>query len=113
MKYRSDIERKIHQGKLKNWSYESVKIEWEDAKDKKHKYTADFIHLNGKKMIEVKGYFRRGERTKYKAIKKQNENVELIFAFQDPDRLIRREKITYRYWCDKNGFTCFSWKQLL
>jgi len=114
IKYRREIERKLHlEGKIKHWSYEAIKLSWVDENGQDHIYTPDFISPDRKKVLEVKGYFRKGDRTKYRLIKEQNPSYTFIFAFEGPSRRIKGTTISYGEWCKRNGFQCLSWEQIL
>ncbi len=111
IKYKSNIECQIHNGKLKEWGYETTKILWKDSKGVDHTYNPDFSHPNGSRFIEVKGRWQKGDRTKYKLVKDQNPDFEIIFAFQDPNRTFNK-KTTYAEWCNTNGFRFMKWQDL-
>ena len=112
--YKSKIEHRLHtECFLRDWDYEIVKLKWIDKNGKSHTYTTDFVNRKRTKLIEAKGFFNSGDRTKYKLIKQQHSDIEFNFAFEDIDRKIKGTKTTYKDWCKKNGFGCFSFQQLL
>ena len=67
------------------------------------KYVPDFV--NGNAWIEVKGYFRAGDVSKYKAIRKSNPDVRLIFVFSNPNKKVRKgAKLSMGEWAVKNDW---------
>jgi hypothetical protein len=67
-------------------------------------YTPDFI--KGEVIVEVKGWFRAGDRQKYKNIAKsiQDDQKLFVFVLQDPDKKCSKSnKITMGQWCDKHN----------
>ena len=79
--YRSGLEHKISiylKEKKCEYSYESIKIEWEDLAYRT--YTPDFI-LNNGIIIETKGRFLAIDRRKHLAIKKQHPKLDIRFVF--------------------------------
>lgn len=103
--YRSGLEQKLalYLTNLRvNYSYESIKIEWEDLAYRT--YTPDFILGNGI-IVETKGMFTTMDRRKHLAIKKQHPKLDIRFIFENSKRKLRKgAKSTYAQWCDKYGF---------
>lgn len=88
----------------KGFKYESTAVSYVVPSS----YTPDFsghgIH------VEVKGYFRPGDRQKYKAINKalRAAGEQLVFILYDPDKQCRKDnKITMGQWCDKSKIQWF------
>jgi hypothetical protein len=108
-KYRSKLEKECHQLLGKDWLYEPCRLAYTIRKN----YTPDFVR--GDYYIEVKGFFRSGDRQKYKAIAEQLrfENKELIFLMPRPQaKVAKGNKITYTEWCKKNDIAIFSTKEI-
>ena len=102
--YRSGLEKKLSD-ELKalnvNFSYESLKIEWEDLAYRT--YTPDFVLDNGI-IIESKGMFTAADRRKHLAIKRQHPKLDIRFVFENSRRKLRKgAKSTYGEWCYKYG----------
>ena len=97
--YRSGLEDQVaaNLNDLKiSYSYESLKIEWEDLSYRT--YTPDFILYNGI-IIETKGRFLTLDRRKHLAIKKQHPNLDIRFVFENSKRkLSKGAKSTYAEW---------------
>jgi hypothetical protein len=109
IKFRSKLEKEcsLHLGK--EWKYEPCRIAYTIRKN----YTPDFV--KGKYHIEVKGFFRSGDRQKYKSIAEQMkfEGKELIFLMPRPDsKVAKGNKITYTQWCNKYDIKIFSTAQI-
>jgi hypothetical protein len=84
---------------LESFEYEAVKIPYSIPAT----YTPDFIH--GDVVVEVKGWFRAGDRQKYKAIAEAifDDGKLFVFVLQDPDKKCSKtNKITMGQWCDKH-----------
>ncbi len=108
-KYRSKLEKECHQLLGKEWKYEPNRIAYTIRRN----YTPDFVL--GDYYIEVKGFFRSGDRQKYKAIAEQLrfEDKELIFLMPRPhSKVAKGNKITYVEWCKKNKIQIFSTKEI-
>lgn len=55
--------------------------------------------------FEVKGYLESKDRTKLKAVKKNNPEVTIKILFDKPNtRIYKGSKTTYAEWAEKNGF---------
>lgn len=69
------------------------------------KYTPDFyIEVNGYEiLVECKGWFRPGDRQKYKAVRDSlSDTQELLFILYAPDKKVQKgAKLTMAEWCDK------------
>jgi Phage endonuclease I len=71
---------------------------------KTHSYTPDF-QLSKGVYLEVKGLFKASDRGKHLVFRKENPDVKIIFAFQDPHRKLNKSsKTSYADWATKNGF---------
>jgi hypothetical protein len=107
--YRSGLEYKLSlylKKKKCEYSYESIKIEWEDLAYRT--YTPDFILQNGI-IIETKGRFLAADRRKHLAIQKQHPNLDIRFVFTNSRaRLSKGAKSTYAQWCIKYGFRYYD-----
>ena len=107
--YRSGLEHKISiylKEKKCEYSYESIKIEWEDLAYRT--YTPDFI-LNNGIIIETKGRFLAIDRRKHLAIKKQHPKLDIRFVFTNSNsRLYKGSKSTYAMWCNRYGFRYYD-----
>lgn len=84
-------------------AYETLKIHYKID----HIYTPDFVLPNGI-IIEAKGYFRKGDTAKYKAVKYQNPELDIRFVFMDEDKKIPGQKQTHGEWCKRHGFPVAS-----
>ena len=83
---------------------EGVPFSYEDTflyYDKRHRYHPDF-HLTDKDIfIEVKGWFLPVDRAKHLLIKAQHPEVDIRFAFQNPNAKLRKgSKTSYADWCE-------------
>ena len=107
--YRSGLEHKISiylKEKKCEYSYESIKIEWEDLAYRT--YTPDFI-LNNGIIIETKGRFLAIDRRKHLAIKKQHPKLDIRFVFTNSNsRLYKGSKSSYAMWCNRYGFRYYD-----
>jgi len=106
--YRSKLEERVG-----DWmedlggTYESHKVVYSIPK----KYTPDFTFEDYKVHIEIKGWFRSGDRQKYKAISEAlwNQGWKLVFVFQNPHKKVAKgAKTTMADWCDNNGIAWFA-----
>jgi len=79
------------------------------------KYTPDFLHKDV--LVECKGWFRPGDRQKYKAIrdslarddKRDWPEQELVFLLYAPKKKVSKgAQLTMAGWCDKEGLKHFS-----
>ena len=88
IKFRSKLEKECSEALGKEWKYEPCRIAYTIRKN----YTPDFV--KGKYHIEVKGFFRSGDRQKYKSIAEQMsfEGKELIFLMLSPDSIVAKVK---------------------
>jgi hypothetical protein len=107
--YRSGLEisvSKLLKEQNIKFSYESVKIEWEDLAYRT--YTPDFILHNGI-IIETKGMFTAADRRKHLAVKRQHPKLDIRFVFENSRRKLRKgAKSTYSEWCTKHGFIYYD-----
>lgn len=65
-------------------------------------YTPDFILSNGV-VIEGKGQFTGGDRSKLRAIKDEYPDLDLRIVFQRNNRLNKKSETRYLDWAKKNG----------
>ena len=110
MKYRSKPEKRLHETILKDWEYESTKLFY------KLPYTPDWTNTTApyeegvtpekKYYLEYKGYLRRGDSRKYRAVKDGlATHEELIFIFDNPNKkMVGAKKLTHGQWAEKYGF---------
>lgn len=100
-KFEETVAKKLEDAGV-NYSYESVKIQYEV--NQVRKYTPDFLLPNGI-IIETKGRFVAADRMKHLRIKEQIPELDIRFVFQNPNvKLSKTSKTSYAQWCDKNGF---------
>tara|TARA_R100000152_G_C6767071_1_gene192207 strand:+ start:1071 stop:1427 length:357 start_codon:yes stop_codon:yes gene_type:complete len=104
----SSYKNKLERGMGQLLETEGVPFSYEDTflyYDKRHRYHPDF-HLTDKDIfIEVKGWFLPVDRAKHLLIKAQHPEVDIRFAFQNPNAKLRKgSKTSYADWCDKHGF---------
>lgn len=82
------------------YAYESLKLDYTT----RHSYTPDFVLKNGI-IIEAKGYFRTdAEVAKMRAIKSTYPDLDIRFVFSNPDKLVRRSKVSHGEWASRQGF---------
>ena len=109
MKFRSKLEEDCYAMLGTEWKYEPEKVPYIIQKN----YLPDFV--KGKYYIEVKGFFRVGDRQKYWSIAEalRADNKELIFLMPRPHaKVAKGNKITYVEWCKKNDIKIFSTKEV-
>lgn len=83
-----------------NYAYESVKLTYTQT----HTYTPDIV-LSNNIIVELKGYFKPGDRGKHKRVRMSNPELDIRFVFQNARKTINKtSKTTYGDWADKNGF---------
>ena len=84
--------------------YEPYKLPYEI----KHTYTPDFTL--GDVIVECKGWFRPGDRQKYKAIRDSlGPGYELVFLLQSPLKKVSKgATLTMSGWCNKEDLMWFS-----
>ena len=65
--------------------------------------------------MEAKGWFRPGDRQKYKAIRDSlGEDFELVFLLQYPEKKVSKgAQLTMAGWCNKEKLQWFADPQLL
>ena len=110
MKFRSKLEADCYDKLGSDWKYEPERFPYTIQK----KYLPDFVK-DGKYYIEVKGFFRVGDRQKYRSIAEalREEGKELIFLMPRPHaKVAKGNKITYVEWCKKNDIKIFSTKEI-
>ena len=104
-KYRSKLEARVAADLGRKFEYEPYVIEYTQVKD----YLVDFAY--GKFIIEVKGFFRPGDSTKYAAISNacKEKGYEFIMLFANPYKPVRKDaRTTYAQWADKRGIKWFG-----
>lgn len=104
--YRSGLEEqtaKALKKKKVKFSYELLKIKWEDFKIRT--YTPDFQLPNGI-IIETKGRFTAADRRKHLEIQRQYFSAyDIRFVFSNSRaKLYKGAKSSYGDWCKKNNF---------
>jgi hypothetical protein len=82
-----------------SYQYEPIKLDYVI----KHKYNPDFVLSNGV-IIEAKGYFRKGDTAKMKAVKEAHPTLDIRFVFMNADKKISGQKQTHGEWASRNGF---------
>lgn len=98
-KYRSKFEENVANKLPNTWLYEPERFEYMQPR----KYVPDFVE--GEVWLEVKGFFRAGDVSKYKSIRKAYPNKRLIFVFSNPLKKVRKgAKMCMGQWADKNGW---------
>jgi hypothetical protein len=108
MNFRSKLEGMV-QGLLgAEWMYEPFTVPYVS----KHRYTPDFVYtIDGcyEILVEVKGYFRPGDRQKYKAIRDSlDDSRELVFFLSSPQKKVSKgAMLNMGQWCDKEGIKWF------
>ena len=72
------------------------------------KYTPDF--MMGDILVECKGWFRPGDRQKYKAIRDSIPGFyTLVFLLMKANKPVQKgAKLTMGGWCEKEGFPWFD-----
>ena len=114
--YDSKFEYDLHRTVLKKFRLHPAKVNYYVEKQ----YTPDFELKSKNLLIEVKGRFRdSAEASKYvwvrKAMLENNDDRELVFIFQDPNKPMPRArarkdgtKFSHGEWAEKNNFKYFS-----
>ena len=75
------------------------------------KYTPDFTLEDYRIHIEIKGWFRQGDRQKYAAINEEmkEQGWTYVFILQNPHKPVSKgAKSTMADWCDKHGIPWFA-----
>jgi hypothetical protein len=107
--YRSKLEKKLGEGKLKHLQYEPFRLAYTQEKE----YLPDFVNQSKNILFEAKGIFRdAAEARKYVDIQASNPEWEIIFIFSDPDkpliwsrkRVTDGKRMTHGDWAAKHGF---------
>lgn len=71
------------------------------------RYIPDFMVItkSGKVIwIEAKGHFRRDDRAKLRAVRKEHPTLDLRLVFMYDNKLDKRSTSRYSDWAKKNGF---------
>ena len=108
-KYRSKLEASVAEGLGKKWKYESEVVQYLQPRD----YLPDFTFKEKDTIVyvEVKGFFRAGDASKYKSIHHTISEMGRTFVmlFANPDAPVRKgSQTSYRKWCKKNGIACYG-----
>ena len=108
MSFRSKLEQMVATLLGPEWLYEPFRVPYTTQ----HNYTPDFVHtIDGyyEILVEVKGYFRPGDRQKYKAIRDNlDDSRELVFFLSSPFKKVSKgAMLTMAQWCDKEGLKWF------
>lgn len=69
-----------------------------------YNYIPDFYIPSLDMYIEVKGYFRREDQAKMRAVKQQHPELDIRFIFQEADKKVAYGKLTNAQWAERNGF---------
>lgn len=105
-KYRSQLEAKVGaalQERAVPHEYETLTIPYTQP-EKSRRYTPDFVLPNGI-VIEVKGQFTSGNRSKHIMVRDSWPKLDIRFVFgRSNNRISKRSKTTYAKWCDTHGF---------
>ncbi len=109
MKYRSKLEERLGNGRLKHLQYEGTNLAYTQTKS----YIPDFINNKKKILFEVKGYFRDSrEARKYVDVKEQYPEWAIVVVFSDPTKPLAWAKkrvgdgkrLTHGEWAENHGF---------
>ena len=107
-KYRSGLEKRVASWMVDlGGSYETHRVPYVIPK----KYTPDFTFEDARIHVEIKGWFRPGDRQKYVAIKEAmwESGWDFVFILQNPNKPVSKgAKSSMADWCDKQGITWFS-----
>ena len=113
--YRSKLEAMVHSILGEEWLYEPFKVPYVTFRQ----YSPDFVFQargDYQILVEVKGYFRAGDRQKYKAVRdtlrhadmSQGPRQELVFFLSSPFKKVSKgAMLTMSQWCEKEGFKWF------
>lgn len=110
----SNFEKELYEGPLSGALYHPTKINYL-IPARYANYEPDF--QIGNKLIEAKGYFRRGDTQRYKNINTSLKDTqwELVFIFQRPHSPVagaqkrsNGTKLTHAEWADKQGIRWYS-----
>lgn len=105
MKYRSKLEKVVAEALGKSWDYEPFMLEYTQVKG----YLPDFG--NNRVIVEVKGFFRPGDISKYKAVAKAAsvQGYYFCMVFADPNKPVRKgAKLTMAQWAMKNEISWYG-----
>ena len=93
---------------VEGYEYEPFKVSYKVA----HTYTPDFVYNNGttEVLVECKGFFRPGDRQKYRAIRDSlKPDQRLVFLLMSPlTRVQKGAKLTMAGWCEKERLMWFD-----
>ncbi len=98
-----DMKRKLGRRKFPKAEYETEKLKYVLVKN----YIPDFVltKRDGKKIyIEVKGYLRPADRTKMKAVKQLDPDLDIRIVFAKDNKIYKNSKTLYSDWAKKNNF---------
>ena len=110
-KYRNKFEQEIGEALGPDWEYEPFRMQYTVLRN----YTPDFVLTFDdyfKIFVEAKGYFRPGDRQKYKAIRDEcvdDGYITLVFFLQYPNKKVQKgAQLTMSQWCDKENIQWVS-----
>jgi len=89
----------------RKWTYEPFPITYTVTRE----YVVDFSYKDV--VLEVKGFFRPGDSTKYTAVAKAcaEQGYRFVMMFANPYKQVRKDaKTTYATWANKRGITWFG-----
>lgn len=101
--FRSGFERTIdYQLKASGleYQYEPTKIPYR----LEYNYIPDFYIPSKDIYIEVKGYLRREDQAKLRAVKAQHPELDIRLVFIEADKKVPYSKSTHGQWADRQGF---------
>lgn len=82
------------------YSYEKTKLPYILS----YNYIPDFYVPSKEIYIEAKGWLRRTDQAKMKAVKAQHSELDIRFVFEEAGKKIQGSKTTNAQWADRNGF---------
>jgi hypothetical protein len=99
--YRNPFEARCGRDLGASYQYEALKLSYV----LECSYLPDFIDVDAKRIVEVKGRFTAEDRRKMLAVKKAHPDYTISIWFSNPDQPINKgSKTTNRSWCEKHGF---------
>lgn len=108
--YRSGFEELCHNVLGESYAFEPYKVQYSVL----HEYTPDFV--NGDIVVECKGFFRAGDRQKYKAINSALKAMgkRFVFLFQTPDKQVAKgSNQTMAQWAERQDIPWFDLEIIL
>jgi hypothetical protein len=101
-KYKSVLEKKIAKILGRKATYETEVLQYVMPK----RYTPDFVVAlpsDGRLYLEVKGFFRREDQAKMRAVKRCNPTTDIRMYFPN-DNKVQGGRMTNSEWCKKYEF---------